>query len=293
MSNSARSKFPGSHEQASEIVQMLLADPSQIEPGLEILEIGFPLTSQSWVDVVALDQDGIAVIMIVRAENETNAAYLGRVMTTFSEFSRLRPLLEHHFSAQEFSMETLRLFVVADRLSEGLLTTLGNMTVPVTALEVPRQSIRRWEFGAEPTAATPAPTTVTPAAAKRTAANLPAEKQTPAPAESKVASPVNGHAAPTPESPRSLSLIDEAKKKILRVSDDVQEQVDGDLTRFLVRDRVLATLTTGEQGFSIYVGDQPDQRRPIRDKKELDQALDDVLRRYYFLLQAVPNARER
>jgi hypothetical protein len=94
-------------------------------------------------------------------------------------------------------------------------------------------------------------------------------------------------AAPAPESKRAKSdvpLLDLAKKKILRIGDEIEEEVDGDLVRFRLRDEVLAVLETGGE-LALCLGDAPELRRPIPDRAALEAAVDDVVRRYFSLVR--------
>jgi hypothetical protein len=81
-----------------------------------------------------------------------------------------------------------------------------------------------------------------------------------------------------------MSLVDEAKKKILRIGDEIEEEVDGDLVRFRLRDEILAVLETGPE-LALSLGDALELRRPIIDRVALDSAVDDVVRRYFTLVR--------
>jgi hypothetical protein len=80
----------------------------------------------------------------------------------------------------------------------------------------------------------------------------------------------------------AVSLVDEAKKKILRIGDEIEEEVDGGTVRFRLREEILAVLEVGDE-LTLSLGDAPDLRRPIRDRIALESAVDDVVRRYFAL----------
>ena len=81
-----------------------------------------------------------------------------------------------------------------------------------------------------------------------------------------------------------VPLVDLAKKKILRIGDEIEEEVDGDLVRFRMRDEILALLETGAE-VSLCLGDAPELRRPLPDRAALESAVDDVVRRYFSLVR--------
>jgi hypothetical protein len=87
-----------------------------------------------------------------------------------------------------------------------------------------------------------------------------------------------------------VPLLDLAKKKILRIGDEIEEEVDGDLVRFRLRDEVLAVLETGGE-LALCLGDAPELRRPIPDRTALEAAVDDVVRRYFSLVRHARPAR--
>jgi hypothetical protein len=126
--------------------------------------------------------------------------------------------------------------------------------------------------GGGPQGAPPAADSVRAAATKPIAARAP---------ESRVIARI---APPPPRSSGSMSLLDEAKKKILRIGDEIEEEVDGDLVRFRLRDEILAVLESGPE-VALSLGDALELRRPIIDRVALDSAVDDVVRRYFILVR--------
>lgn len=113
------------------------------------------------------------------------------------------------------------------------------------------------------------------------------DHHSPAPPASTTPRPPAG--APPPDARRlepadaregSLQLLDEAKRRILRISDDIEEEVDGEQVRFLVHNRVLAVLTAQPGPLGFFAGDRPGERVEITDLRDLGAALNQVFRRF-------------
>ncbi len=246
-----------------EWIPAVLQSPPSLQAGLELLDQDVPVLPEVKIDAVCRDAKSRPVLVLIRGE-ATAEEFLGRLLVSLAAFQSQRGLLERLYSPGIDFEQPPKVFACADRFEDRLSQALDML-----------DSVDVQRIGGGPTCVT----------------------------TGIGASSRNGDVIGSPPTPRSdgavlgarafgasPGLLDEAKKRILRVSDDVEEQIDGDMVRFLLRDRVLAVLTTaGEGEFALYVGDQPDRRRSIRSESDLADALDDIFRRYLFLLRAVPD----
>jgi hypothetical protein len=252
----------------------LLAEaPDSLERGLKVLDVGLRLTPELVLDLVLKDATSRPVIALGEGADGV-PALLGRAMCVMAEVRRMRGLLEKLFRADAVSFaEDPRMVLCVRRVPDALVESggwfrsLGIELAETRALPV--QGVNRLvviRAGGEPKGAPPA---------KDSSRVSP-------PAESPP--PLDLRGAPPPRAAGTVSLVDEAKKKILRIGDEIEEEVDGDLVRFRLRDEILAVLTTGRE-VALSLGDAPDRRRPIPDRVALDAAVDDVVRRYFTIVR--------
>jgi hypothetical protein len=254
-------------------LQRLVEEPQELERGLKVLDVGLRLAPGLVVDLVLRDSASRPVVVLGEGEGGPEAL-LGRAICVLAEVRRMRDLLDRLFRQEGVSFGAdPRVILVARRFSDALhsardlLRPFTMELVEARELSVEGRSrlvVVRAGGGATIVAAPPAP-------------DLP-------PSESG-----NG-AAP----PRETSLVDEAKKKILRISDDIEEEVDGGLIRFRLHDELIAALELGADGCAITIGDSPDRRRVLVERSDLNAAIDDVVRRYFTLARhfaAKPAAR--
>ncbi len=253
------------HRAAGEGISRLAEQPELLERGLKVLDVGLRLTPELTLDLVLKDTASRPLIALGEGADGV-PALLGRAMCVLVEVRRMRGLLEKVFRADEVSFATEPRVVLCvrrapDALLEarGWLQSLGIELVETHLLQL--QGVNRLvvvRAGGEPQGAPPAADPPRPAA--------------------KVASA-------EPKRPKGdVPLLDLAKKKILRIGDEIEEEVDGDLVRFRLRDEVLAVLETGGE-LALVLGDAPELRRPIPDRAALEGAVDDVVRRYFSLVR--------
>jgi hypothetical protein len=295
-------------------LQGFAEEPQGLERGLRVLDVALRLSPWCVVDLVLRDQASRPVVVLGEG-NDGPEALLGRAVCVLAEVRRMRDLLGRLFRQEGVSFAAdPRVILVARRFSDALLAArdlLASMAIElVEAHEVPIDGTSRLVVvragGAGATGAPPASdpdaaaasvagsngttavassaatSSAAASAAATTAALAPAPAAATPAAESKSAARAgtngNGHGAT-----RGANLGDEAKKKILRISDDIEEEVDGAVARFRLHDELIAVLEQGSQGCSISVGDAPDRRRSLTDRADLDAAIDDVVRRYFTL----------
>jgi hypothetical protein len=257
------------HREAGEALSRLAEQPELLERGLKVLDVGLRLTPELTLDLVLKDAASRPLIALGEGVDGI-PALLGRAVCVLVEVRRMRGLLEKLFRADAVSFAAdPRVVLCVRRAPDALLDASGWLrSLGIELAEthtLPLQGVNRLvvvRAGGESQG--PPPATDPPRSAPKIAA-----------------------AAPAPESKRAKSdvpLLDLAKKKILRIGDEIEEEVDGDLVRFRLRDEVLAVLETGGE-LALCLGDAPELRRPIPDRAALEAAVDDVVRRYFSLVR--------
>lgn len=273
-------------------IAQLADQPDLLERGLKVLDVGLRLTPDLTLDLVLKDATSRPVIVLGEGDGDV-PALLGRALFVLVEVRRARGLLEKLFRADAVSFaEDPRVVLCFRRVPDALLEagawlkTLSLELAETRAL--PIQGANRLvvvraggESQGSPPAADPprskskasAHAAAAPPASKPSVAAPPPPTAV-APPVAPIAGRVNGRG----------SLVDEAKKKILRIGDEIEEEVDGDVVRFRVHDEVLAVLEAGDE-LALSLGDAPALRRPIRDRIALEAAVDDVVRRFFTLVR--------
>jgi hypothetical protein len=79
----------------------------------------------------------------------------------------------------------------------------------------------------------------------------------------------------------------EAKKKILRISNDIVEVVEEPYSRFKINNRVLVTLSNESGQFSVYLGDIQDKQLKIQSEDQLNDALNQIFKRYFTTFSSI------
>lgn len=258
----------------SDGLALLAEAPESLERGLKVLDIGLRLTPLLVLDLVLKDATSRLVIALGEGADGV-PALLGRAVCVLAEVRRMRGLLEKLFRADAVSFaEDPRIVLCARRVPDALVEagdwfrSLGIELAETRALPVEGENrLVVVRAGGEPQGAPPAKDSSRVAAATGAPPSQP---------ESRV--------APSPRAAAQVSLVDEAKKKILRIGDEIEEEVDGDLVRFRLRDEILAVLSTGRE-VALSLGDAPELRRPLLDRGALDSAVDDVVRRYFTIVR--------
>jgi hypothetical protein len=259
-------------------IALLAEEPELLERGLKVLEVGLRLTPELLLDLVLKDATSRPVVALGEGADGV-PGLLGRAMCVVAEVRRMRGLLEKLFRANAVSFaEDPRMVLCARRIPDALLEAGGwlqSLGIELAEMRsLPVQGENRLvviRAGGGPQGAPPATDSVRAAAPKRAEARAPESR-------------VIARSAPPSRSGGSMSLVDEAKKKILRIGDEIEEEVDGDLVRFRLRDEILAVLETGPE-LALSLGDALELRRPIIDRVALDSAVDDVVRRYFTLVR--------
>ncbi len=282
------------HSSRSTLLRSVAAEPQTLEPGLTLLDQELCLCPEVSVDLLFGDahKRPVAFLATEVAGAREEEQSLGRAFRALAALRDQHALLGRVYPSRSVSFAARpRVLLASERFSDTLwraasfLSELCVELVEIVVLEVEgRWVVRRLDraragvlhpfAAAELPASAGAPgkiSTTVAAGESRPSAVRPSL----VPANTENPDPVTG----------AVAILDEAKRKILRISDDIEEQVDGDIVRFLWHDRVLAVLATGSDLLGLYIGDQPERRRPLSSLVDLDRALDDVFRRYFTLIR--------
>jgi hypothetical protein len=263
-------------------IALLAEQPESLERGLKVLEVGLRLTPELILDLVLKDATSRPVIALGEGADGV-PGLLGRAVCVLAEVRRMRGLLEKLFRADAVSFAAdPRMVLCARRIPDALLDSggwfqsLGIELAETRALPVQGENrLVVIRAGGGPQGTPPA----------KDSDGVAAPRSVPDAQRPAMESPRNiPRLVPGARSTGTASLVDEAKKKILRIGDEIEEEVDGALVRFRLRDEILAVLETGDE-VALALGDAPDLRRPISDRVALDSAVDDVVRRYFTLVR--------
>jgi hypothetical protein len=263
-------------------VERLVESPQDVERGLARVDAGLRLGRDLVVDLLAKDATGRAVVVLVEDEDGV-PALLGRGVAAIAHVRRMRELLDRLFQASGLSFgRDPRVVLLARRFDDALADAKEKLRE--LGLECREAQLATLDGATRLVVADSASASATSSSA---VAPVAVTSTAPAPAPAPVApsgnSHGNGHGPTRPAPRRDTTLFDEAKKKILRISDDVEEEVAGESVRFKLHDELLALLEPSGEGFAIAIGDAPDRARLLVDRAQLHQAVDDVVRRYFTL----------
>jgi hypothetical protein len=252
--------------EAGDAISRLAEQPELLERGLKVLDVGLRLTPELTLDLVLRDAASRPLIALGEGVDGI-PALLGRAVCVLVEVRRMRGCSKL-FRADGVSFAAdPRVVLCIRRASDALLDSsdwLRSLGIELAETHtLPLQGVDRLVV-----------------------VRAGGVSQGPPPAADPPRPPPKA-AAPAHEPKRVKSevpLLDLAKKKILRIGDEIEEEVDGDLVRFRLRDEVLAVLETGGE-LALCLGDAPELRRPIPDRVALEAAVDDVVRRYFSLVR--------
>jgi len=285
---------------ASPLLRALASEPQRLERGLRLLDSGFRLTPDLVVDLWMQDSSARPVIVLGEG-SDGEAALLGRALCLMAEVRRMRNLLERLFQQEgaRFDQEP-RMVLVATRFSDALLGARDRFaTLAIELVEVHLATVEGEHRMVVVQAGGAARREAPPAADFRP---RPITSTVPTAIAAAPNSHGNGngvHAAngaahdekpvgekPVSEKPiseKQLSLIDELKRKVLRISDRIEEEVVGATTRFLLQEQLLATVTANGARLLAVVGEADEAPRTVADRGGLNGVVDEIVRRYFAL----------
>ena len=264
--------------------------------------------------------DHVAVQVLVASDQDAHDRALGVALRTRAELRRLRAVLGRLCDCAAEVFDDVRMVLIAPRFPDALHAAVAGGLAGIDLLEVSGATVPAEPAEVDPSPPADDPVAESKSSSVAAAAPAPVERPRssgPVVADRSVPTgqprrngrpterPSDGEDVPAPriddeEAPtlarasshngrgpadRSVplapaNLLDEAILRVLRIGDDVEEEVDGHLVRFLVRDDTLAVLTRTDHGVDLYVGDRPETKRSARSLDELSHSLDAVIQRY-------------
>lgn len=305
---------PGFNDLKSNLKQMLLKGINSFEDGFEILDIDLELDESLTIDVLAKDsRDNPTVILMSDADEEN---LMHRTLNTLCHLRKFRFLLQRIYQEHSFDFSVPpRILLLSSRFSDNFVEKLdfivagdiipyeysmlkieskeymtfsrrdiedsGEITVFPIEKEMKNPTPVKTEKPAEKPAEKPTPQPVAPKA----------EPAKPAAAKPAVAEPKKAEelkkAKKKPEAVLAERFFHEAKKKILRISNDIVESVDEPYSYFKINNRILVTLSVNDDEFAIYLGDHTERKMKIKSEDQLNEALNQIFKRYFTAFSSI------
>ncbi len=284
----------------SALMRALAERPQDLERGMRLLDQGFRLTPELFVDLWLQDASARPVIALGEG-SAGDAALLGRAWFVAAEVRRMRSLLERLFQPAGVTFERPpRVLLVASRFTDALLGAreeLSTMSIELFEArllsEEGKHRLVVVRAGGEPRRDAPpaSDSPVDPLIERRarrgkagvngvngnaTHGNEPAYSNG-TPARALATRPPAAVAAVDPD----VDLAGELKRKILRISDEIEVAVAGSSTRFLFHDETLVALELDGTTLTARLGDGDDSPRPLQDRGALHAIVDEVVRLYF------------
>jgi len=282
--------------------EMLLKGINSFEDGFEILDIDLEMDENLSIDVLAKDSKSNPTVVLMADTGEENL--LHRTLSTLCYLRKFRFLLQRIYKEHAFDFSVPpKIILLSSKLSDDFIEKLDFIVageiVPYeySVLKIEGRdyltfSRRDTEEGSEisafplekkeavvasvdPPKAQEAPKT---AATVQKVVEEPAKKAEPAQSKK-------------PKGADDNPLVDrffhEAKKKILRISNDIVEAVEDPYSRFKINNRVLVTLSKENNEFSVFLGDTSDKRIKIGSEDQLNDALNQIFKRYFTAFSSI------
>jgi len=288
---------------ASRVMQRVGSDPSLLGRGVQWLDTGFTLGPGLEVDALLRDGEGRVLFATGADDPDADlATVVGRVVLLHGAIRAGSGLLTSLLATRRLTLEGARIVLVVPRAPDPLLRLSALLDEPGLqvlslgdAARAAPETAQRVPVPAPATPPEPPPEPVAAPVAETAEVGRPEEPEATtgaAPAASPEPLVVTVPRAPAglprrvpPVTPAATpgagrGLLDEARRRILRVSEDVVAERDGAMTRYRYHDRLLAVLEEeSEQVFHLHVG-HPLRRRTIGDARDLASALDEILRHF-------------
>ena len=290
---------------------MLLKGINAFEDGFEILDIDLEMDERLTVDVLAKDAKGNPTIVLMADGSEEDL--LHRALNTLCHLRKFRFLLQRIYKDHDFDFSVPpRILLLSSKFSDEFIEKLDFIVageiVPyeysllkIEGREYLTFSRRDVEEGSEisafPIEKAAASSSAPARAPAKETAPLKMEEEVPAPAPSRAPAPEPPQPKKTVEPPKKAKkepsnplaerFFHEAKKKILRISNDIVEAVEEPYARFKISDRVLVTLSNQNNEFSVYLGDTNEKRLKISSEEQLNDALNQIFKRYFTAFSSI------
>jgi len=263
----------------ADVRSLLLENGEALEGGIEIIDLDVRLDEDLTVDFLAADAKGKPVAIFLQ-EKELNGGLVVRLLLVLDRLKKNRVFLERIYKEQGFDFSAPpRVFVLAPEVSDDLVLCLDSLKgVKAAACEYSFLGLEeRVYFTVKPKKGDKSFRAVRVDAAAGTPA--------PPPAAGERAEPEDGEAEPEhePEAEDGRSpdeYFQVALEKIKKISGNMVETQDGNLTRFKIDDRILASLAVQSDVCYVFLGEKKDKAIPITSEKILNDTLNQVYKLY-------------
>lgn len=288
---------------------MLLKGINSFEDGFEILDVDLEIDENLSVDVLAKDAKDNPTVILLTDAGESNLVH--RILATLSQLRKHRFLLQRIYREHAFDFSVPpRILVLSSRFSDEFIESIDFIVAgDIIPFEYSTLKIEDKDYltftrrdmveggetkaflidkgeggvgGSEPTKIPP----MEEAAGVTTLPDLDAQKAA-APAEKKGDGAEAKKKGKVEAGPSSERYFHEAKKKILRISNDIVESVEGSLSRFKIKDRVLVTLSRENNDFCVFLGDTNEKRIKIQSEDKLNEVLNLIFKRYFTAFSSI------
>ncbi len=284
----------------SDLKRMLVDGIHFVEEGFTILDVDLEIDENLTVDVIAKDAKGHPTVVLLAEEGETNLIH--RILTTVCGLRKNRMLLKRLYLEHSFDFSVPpRMLLLSSRFSDDFIEELDFIVAgDIVPFEYSSLKIKDKEFLAfsrrdieeggearafqieKPSGPGREEDLIPPK--KIDKESMPVPKSAPAPAPSSDSKAGKGSGATHKKMGVSRGhdkFFHDAKKKILRISNDIIEAVDGNISRFKINDKVLVTLSTENSKLFFFLGDIDEKRLEIKSENHLNEALNLVFKRYF------------
>lgn len=288
---------PALKDLKTNLKDMFLEGIHAFEGGLRILDVDLPIEEHFSVDMVAKDAKGNPVIVLFDGDGSSNL--LTRILGTLCRIKKHRVLLERIYQEHGFDFSVPpRILLLSPRFAEEFLELI-DFIVPVEMVPYEYSTLRiddkpylvftRRDTEGEGEVRAVSLDKVKGASAAGGSTAAPPEPAPPAP---KAPARPEPKAAPSPKEKKKGSapherFFHEAKKKILRISNEIVENVDGPYSRFKIGDKVLVTLLRRDDTLYVYLGDTSEKRIRIESEDKLNEVLNMIFKRYFTAFSGV------
>jgi hypothetical protein len=261
----------------ADVRSLLLENAEALEDGIEIVDMDVKLDDDLSIDFLAADAKGKPVLIFLQ-EKEQNGGLVVRLLLVLDRLKKHRVFLERIYKDQGFDFSAVpRFIVLAPEISDDLALCLDSLKgVKTVACEYSFLGLEERVYF-----------TVKPKKGDKTFRALrvdaAAGAAAPPPPAAEPAEPEEGKAEPEPEPEESRSpdeYYQIALEKIKKISSGMVETQDGNLTRFKIDDRILASLAVQGDVCYVFLGEKKDKAIPITSEKILNDTLNQVYKLY-------------
>lgn len=281
---------------ADEVRDLLLDHCESLEEGFEIMDTDLALDADTSVDFLVRDAAGKAVVVVVAAKEDEDTVLVHRILQIVQKFGRNRFFLQKIYSDPQLDFSiTPRIFLLLDRMTDDFAECLALMkgldvvpceysflrledrdyfTIARKGEDEPVRAVRVNAAAEEAAPAPGKPVKITPPQAEAAPA---AKKQAPVPSAEESAQK---------EEKNGERFFADARKKILKISVDINESADGNLTRFKINNETLASLALKDGICYIFLGSKTDKAIKVATERLLNEALNQVYKRYFNLFNS-------